>query len=62
MSGFSSLNHFVMLNIFPGPNINYSFLRKSLNNSLQLIVRYKVFDGYTVVYIGHLIISQENIC
>ena len=37
-----------MLNIFPGPNINDSFLRKSLNNSLQLIVRYKVFDGYTV--------------
>ena len=37
-----------MLNIFPGPNINDWFLRKSLNNSLQLIVRYKVFDGYTV--------------
>ena len=50
-----------MLNIFPGPNINDSFLRKSLNNSLQLIVRYKVFDGYTVYTVGHLIISQENI-
>ena len=43
MSGFYSKQFRHAQYFFPGPNINDSFLRKSLNNSLQLIVRYKVF-------------------